>query len=151
MQNKEKKYDFELNLIPFIGFMSVCICFLLLTAVWIEIASINVKQAVGGQSAAETEKKPLLWVMMDIDGALSLDVRDAAKVPAALRKLRIASKDGKVDLAEVEKVAANLLAVEPNLSTALIQPKAQSSYEDIISLMDSFKKNGLHDLGVAPL
>jgi biopolymer transport protein ExbD len=88
---------------------------------------------------------------MDVDGALSLDVRDAAKVPAALRKLRIASKDGKVDYAEVEKVAANLLAVEPNLSTALIQPKAQSSYEDIISLMDSFKKNGLHDLGVAPL
>jgi biopolymer transport protein ExbD len=44
-----------------------------------------------------------------------------------------------------------LVALEPTLKTALIQPQAASAYEDIISLMDEIKKKGLTDLGVAPL
>ena len=37
------------------------------------------------------------------------------------------------------------------LKTVLIQPTAASAYEDIIALMDEFKKSDLTDLGVAPL
>ena len=40
---------------------------------------------------------------------------------------------------------------EPTLNTALIQPQAVSVYEDIIGLMEQFKKSGLADLGVSPL
>ena len=46
-----KSLDFEINLTPFIDLFSVLICFLLLTAVWIQIGSMDVKQAVGGQTA----------------------------------------------------------------------------------------------------
>ncbi|MFP5519405.1 MAG: ExbD/TolR family protein [Bdellovibrionia bacterium] len=151
MQQEPKKYDFELNLIPFIGFMSVCICFLLMTAVWIEINTLNVKQAVGGQSVAETEKKPIMWVFMETDGSVGFDVKDAGKLPAGLRKFRVAAKEGAMDLEAISQYAAELVLKEPGLKTALIQPKAQTNYEDIISIMDSFKKSGLGDLGVVPL
>lgn len=151
MHGRKPHLDFELNLVPFIDLLSVCICFLLITAVWINVGSMNVKQAVGGQSVAETEKKPLLWLFMGAAGDVTIDVRESSMLPPALRKLSLAAKEGKVDHENLMKVVAELKEKEPALRTALIQPKAQSNYEDIIDLMDSVKKAGLADLGVVPL
>lgn len=151
MRRHKKHLDFEVNLVPFIDLLSVCICFLLITAVWLNVGTMNVKQAVGGQPAAETEKKPLLWVLLSDKGELSLEARDTAKLPAQLRKLKVNAVEGKVDFSGLEKIVNQMKESEPNLRTALIQPSAQSSYETIIDLMDQFKKSGMLDLGVVPL
>ena len=150
MSKKKKHLDFELNLIPFIDLLSTCICFLLLTAVWMQIASMNVKQAVGGQPASETEKKPAVWVQLQENGDLGLEVRDA-RVPSKFAKLKIAAAEGKPNRKELGTTVDQLKTLEPALNTALIQPQAASIYEDIIDLMDQFKKSGIADLGVAPL
>lgn len=150
MAKKRKHLDFELNLIPFIDLLSTCICFLLLTAVWLHVGALNVKQAVGGQSAAETEKKPTMWVMLGDKGDVTLDLRDA-RVPAKLAKVSIPGVDGKPNLENLKATLQQIKATEPALTTALIQPRATSVYEDIIDLMDQFRKSGLIDLGVSPL
>lgn len=142
--HKNKHLDFELNLIPCIDLLSVCICFLLLTAVWLQVGSLNVKQALGGQGAAETEKKPQLWVTMGEKGALILNVKQSDKIPSRLASM-------KSNVADLAKSVEQLKTLEPALKTVLIQPQIQSEYEDIISLMDEFKKSGLTDLGVVPL
>ena len=82
MRKNKKHLDFELNLVPFIDLLSVCICFLLITAVWLNVGSLNVKQAVGGQSAAETEKKPLMMVVLEATGEVNLEVQETQRVPA---------------------------------------------------------------------
>ena len=151
MRKHKKHLDFELNLVPFIDLLSVCICFLLITAVWLNVGSLNVKQAVGGQSAAETEKKPLMMVTLDATGDVSLEVQESRNVPAALRKFQVAAVAGKVNTEEIDKILTELKKVEPELRTALIQPKAQTVYEDIVGLMDQFRKSGMIDLGVVPL
>lgn len=150
MAKKHKHLDFELNLIPFIDLLSTCICFLLLTAVWINVGAMNVKQAVGGQAASEAAKKPTMWVMMGAKGDVTLEMRDA-RVPAKLAKVSVPGIDGKPNLANVASLVQEIKATEPALVTALIQPQAASVYEDIIDLMDQFKKSGLVDLGVSPL
>ena len=95
---KHKKHlDFELNLIPFIDLLSTCICFLLITAVWMQIGSLNVKQAVGGQPAAETEKKPIAWIYMETSGAVTFEIKDSSQLPVSLKKSTVVSKDGKID------------------------------------------------------
>ena len=148
---KKKHLDFEINLIPFIDLLSTCICFLLLTAVWLNVGAMNVKQAVGGQPASETERKPTMWVALQSSGDLSLELRDA-RVPAKLAKVTIkAASVGKPDLKGLADVVGQIKTTEPALNTALIQPQAASLYEDIIELMDQFKKSGVIDLGVAPL
>ncbi|MBK9322601.1 MAG: biopolymer transporter ExbD [Bdellovibrionaceae bacterium] len=151
MRKHKKHLDFEINLIPCIDLLSVCICFLLLTAVWLNIGSMNVKQAVGGQSQAETPKKPLMWVFMADDGQLTFNVQQSSLIPAALTNLKIAGLDGHANVGELSRILAQLTSKDPGLKTALIQPRAKTSYEDIIALMDEFKKLGLTDLGVAPL
>jgi biopolymer transport protein ExbD len=149
---KHKKHlDFELNLVSFIDLLSVCICFLLITAVWLNVGSLNVKQAVGGQPASETEKKPLLMVSLDPNGTVGMEVKDSGRVPANLRTVRLEAQAGKVDTEMLGKVLEQLKASEPDLRTALIQPKAATVYEDIVGLMDQFRKSGLIDLGIMPL
>ena len=56
-----------------------------------------------------------------------------------------------MNLESLAKVLEQMKAIEPGLRTALIQPKAQTSYEEIVDLMDRFKKAGMADLGVVPL
>ncbi len=147
----KKHLDFEINLIPCIDLLSVCICFLLLTAVWLQVGSLNVKQAIGGQSAAETEKKPALWVNLGANGELNLNLKQTVKVPARLASLRLKGVEGRADYSELSKILTQMKNLEPNLRTVLIQPRLQSEYEEIIGLMDEFKKAGLIDLGVVPL
>jgi biopolymer transport protein TolR len=144
MRHNRKHLDFEINLIPCIDLLSVCICFLLLTAVWLQVGSMNVKQAIGGQSVAETAKKPQLWVNMGENGELTLNVKESSAVPKRLATL-------KLKLEQLAGAVAQLKQVEPSLNTVLIQPRAQSEYDDIIALMDEFKKAGMNDLGVVPL
>ncbi len=152
MSQSKKHLDFELNLIPFIDLLSTCICFLLLTAVWLNVGSMNVKQAVGGQSAAETVKKPTLWVYLGDKGDISFEARDSQRLPAPMKKFKlIGATDGKMDFVQLASQLEHMIKVEPELKTALIQPRAQTPYEDIIDLMDQFKKSGLGDLGVVPL
>jgi biopolymer transport protein TolR len=150
MSRKKKHLEFEINLIPAIDLLSVCICFLLLTAVWLHVGALNVKQAVGGQPASETAKKPTVWVQITGQGDVSLDVRDA-RVPVKLAKAKVAGKEGKPDLEGIQALASELKAAEPELTTVLIQPQAATMYESIIDVMDSFKKQGMIDLGVSPL
>lgn len=151
MKKNGQHLDFELNLIPFIDLLSTCICFLLLTAVWVQIGSMDVKQAIGGQSAAETAKKATLWIHLSAAGELDLDVQDSARVPANLRKARLNAVEGKVNQAQLGTFLENLKQLEPTLETALIQPKTGTEYELIIDVMDQLKKNGLNDMGVVPL
>jgi biopolymer transport protein ExbD len=150
MAKRHKHLDFEINLIPCIDLLSVCICFLLLTAVWLHVGAMNVKQAVGGQPASETAKKPTVWVQVGASGDLTLDVRDA-RVPAKLTKVKVAPKAGKPNLEDLANVVQQLKTSEPALNTALLQPQAATLYEDIIDVMDQFKKSGVIDLGVSPL
>lgn len=151
MKHAKKHLDFELNLIPFIDLLSTCICFLLITAVWIQIGSMNVKQAVGGQPANETEKKPMMWAYVGQDGSISVDIQNTNQISDKIKKSKLEGKDGKLDLETISKFATELRTLEPNLRTVLIQPKQSTTYEDIVDLMDTVKKAGLTDLGVVPL
>ena len=151
MRHSKKNLDFEVNLIPFIDLLSVCICFLLITAVWLNVGSMDVKQAVGGQAQEDTKKSPVVWIRMTAQGDLDLDVQQSSLLPASLRKFRVPQLDKKIDVAGLEKALMNLKQVDPSLNTGLIQPTASTAYEEIIDVMDKLKKSGMTDLGVSPL
>lgn len=151
MKKSKKHLDFEVNLIPCIDLLSVCICFLLITAVWLNVGSMDVKQAIGGQPQSDTSKNPLVWVRMGEKGDFNLEVQHSSAVPSSLTKIKISAREKKIDLEAFEKALASLKQIEPQLNTGLILPVASTSYEDIIDVMDKLKKNGMTDLGVSPL
>ena len=148
---KKKELNHELNLIAFISLLSVLICSLLLTAIWVQIGTMNVKQAVGGQASESKEKIPTLWAMMQKDGDVVFQLEQAPKLKRKLRKLRVKGLEGALNKEAVELHLSTLVEKIPNLRTGLVKPNAETLYEDIILLMDQFKKAGLVDLGVSPL
>jgi biopolymer transport protein TolR len=54
----KKPLDSELNLIPFIDLLIVNICFLLITAVWVQMARIKVSQKGKGSAAEKADDVP---------------------------------------------------------------------------------------------
>ena len=54
----KKPVDAELNLVPFIDLLVCCICFLLITAVWTQMARIEVNQKGKGSAAKKQDDKP---------------------------------------------------------------------------------------------
>ncbi len=64
-----KPVDVDLNLVPFIDVMSVLVAFLLLTAVWTNLAQINIKPGgLGTESEQKTEPPINLSVLIAQDG-----------------------------------------------------------------------------------
>ena len=62
---KRKTLDAELNLVPFIDLLVCCICFLLLTAVWVDLGHIEAKQkqrSAGGKANLEKTLKVAVLV-----------------------------------------------------------------------------------------
>ena len=149
-RGKKKHLDFELNLIPFIDLLSTCICFLLLTAVWLNVGTLNVKQAIGGQPQAETEKLPHLWIQLHSNGDVVLDLQDS-RASGKFQKQLIKGLDGKPQVTALDEMVKSVKCFEPGIRQALLQPQAGTVYEDMVAVMDSFKKNGLVDIGVTPL
>ena len=54
----KKSLDAELNLIPFIDLLIVNICFLLITAVWVQMARIKVSQKGKGSQSEKVDEQP---------------------------------------------------------------------------------------------
>lgn len=142
----KKDLNFELNLIPVFDILSVCICFLLMTVVWVHVGSMNVSQAIGGQSAAETKKSPTVWATIKESGATEFTFRNMEK---PLKPMRINGKNGRIDIAMAERVVKSL--ENRGLEIALVMPSKNTKYNDVIQLMDLMKSQNLKDVGLAPL
>jgi biopolymer transport protein TolR len=67
----KKPLDAAINLVPFIDLLSCCISFLLITAVWTQLARMNVTQkgqgAVGSEQE-QTEQKVQITIFVNKDG-----------------------------------------------------------------------------------
>ena len=68
----KKPLDASLNLVPFIDLLSCCISFLIITAVWTQLARMDVTQKGQGAAGASEEKPPeptvTLTLFIDKDG-----------------------------------------------------------------------------------
>lgn len=152
--NQEKSLDAEVNLIPFISLLSMLICTLLLTAVWIQIGSMDVKQSVGAEGKdAGASQESTLWAFVDEKGQIELKLENApANLPKSLRKISIqATNEGAPNYDLLTAKLVEIKKADPKLAIALIQPKGNTEYDHIIQLMDRLKNESINDLGVVPL
>lgn len=146
----KKDLNFEVNIIPILDILSVLICFLLLTAVWIQLGSIDTQQAVGDNniSAAQTNP-PSLWIAVGSNGALRLSLRDV-KTSMPLERTVNAGREG-INWDIANSLITNIKTQLPDLKTVIIRPAAKVNYGDVIRLMDNLKKLQLTDIGLSPL
>jgi biopolymer transport protein TolR len=146
-----KELNFELNLLPVISMLSVCICFLLLTAVWTHIGTLGIQQALGQESTRADQTAPSLWVTMKPQGEIVFSLKDMPQAAATLRDLTVAASGTSVNWQAVDSHMLRLHQAFPNLKTALIMPQGQVPYGNVIHLMDHFKQVDMSEVGIAPM
>jgi biopolymer transport protein TolR len=146
---KKKELDAQLNLTPFIDLLSTCVCFLLITAVWIEIGTVEVKQSHG--TSANQEKKETF----DID----LVFKDPTEMSLNLKKngKRVQSLKVKAENFEDMLVQLNQTIIGQvltfkkksiEIATATVTPRSSVNYGSLISTLDVLRKNRIVNIGV---
>jgi biopolymer transport protein TolR len=83
-----KSQNFDLNLVPFIDLLSVLITFLLVTAVWLQLSSVNIEQSIQDPNApppppTDTPPTPPLTIHISADAVEVFRNYDARKSFAA--------------------------------------------------------------------
>ena len=150
-RSEKKEMNFELDLLPVISMMSVCICFLLLTAVWTQVGSVNIDQGLGQESTRADQKAPSLWVTMKSNGEVEMKMMDSPETPANLRARTFSLGANGAGWSALENQAAEIKRSLPTLKTALIMPDSKVNYGDVIHMMDRLKVLQVNEIGIAPL
>lgn len=150
-KGRKKNTNFELNLIPFIDVLSTCICFLLVTAVFMNLGAFHVNQAVGTSKSESQKPQGSLTVSMGDQGAIRIEVKDVKGLPSSQSLVNFAGDNGRVNFKQLEVWIESFAARFTTVKTVLLMPNPTSKYDDMIQLMAQFKKSSMDEIGVAPL
>lgn len=148
MSHARKNVDFEINLLPVISVLAVCICFLLLTAVWVHIGTIDTAQAIGAESTSGANNPPSLVVQLDKDQSFELQLKD---INTQQRRFMIRSNHGTADWKRLDSALLSLKQRFPQLNTSVVLNRSQVKYGHVIKTVDSLKKANFKDVGVSPI
>ena len=130
-----------------ISLLAVCISFLLITAVWVQLGSSDISQALG--SEGKDDKSALIMeARFGNNGDLDLSVLQGDK---RISSTKIKMNGRKLNPSSLNKRLGWLKQKYPKISTGIVLPAANSSLEDIITTVDVIRGNRISDVGVAPL
>ncbi len=151
-KGRKKSTNFELNLVPFIDVLSTCICFLLVTAVFINLGSFHVSQAVGSEKNQQAEKpQGTVTVSLGGRGDIRFEVKDVKGLGRSQSLTTITGDQGKVNFKRTEEWIKAFTSRYTDVKTVLIMPNPSSKYDDLIQLMAQFKASAMDQIGIAPL
>ena len=146
---RKKSLDAEINLVSFIDLLSMCICFLLMTAVWLEVGALQVKQSHGTEGAASTSQSLELSLKMASPTQAELILKKGGK---PVQKASIKGASTSEVSKQIDQNVARWVqgAQGAGISAAMIETSASVNYGDLVSVMDSLRKNQVVNLGVIP-
>lgn len=141
----KKPVDFEINLIPCIDLFSVLIAFLLMTAVWTEIAKIDVKQKPNQQGEDQPEPKEdealRLSIFVKVNG-YTVTMKGAA--PRDIQK-----KGDQWDAQGLSEVLKAVVAQYPGNNDVTVRSEDSVPYQQLISVMDACLTHSLQGITVS--
>jgi biopolymer transport protein TolR len=145
----KKELNAELNLTPFIDLLSTCVCFLLITAVWIEIGSVEVKQSHGTSAAASKKISYDLDIVYKSPQIVNLTLKRNNR---RVKTFRVKADTARAMLANLNTTLVSKVLNFKNkkieIQTATITPRSSVDYGHMISTMDVLRQNNILNIGV---
>jgi len=144
----KKALDAEINLVPFIDLLSCCISFLLITAVWTQIAGLQVASS-GGPPEPQQKQEQFVY----IDTATTEKGYQLTMPGAAVEIPKVTSTGGGAafDRRSLAEKLKTLKASLPDQSAITVQPEDAVAYDDLVSTVDICLGEQLRNVTVAPL
>ena len=127
----KKQLDAQINLVPFIDLLSCCISFLIITAVWTQLARMNVTQkgpASAGTVENTEEKTVQLAVLVNKDGfSFTKSTGENTDIPL---------KGEDYDYAKLADVMAEAKRTYPDKNDVQIKAADSVIYQKVVHTMD---------------
>jgi biopolymer transport protein ExbD len=143
----KKALDAELNLVPFIDLLSCCISFLLITAVWTQIAGLQVASS-GGPPDQQKQESTIDVKLLLTEKGYSLAMAGAAiDIPKVNGKDGVPAFDRKTLTEKLKTLKASL----PDQSAITVQPEDAVAYSDLVETVDTALGEQLRNVTVAPM
>jgi biopolymer transport protein TolR len=138
----KKALDAELNLVPFIDLLSCCISFLLITAVWTQIAGLQVASS-GGPPDQQTKQESTIDVKLLLnDKGYQLTMAGAS--------IDIPKLNGAFDRKGLGEKLKTLKANLPDQTAITVLPEDSVAYADLVETVDTAMGEKLRNVTVAP-
>jgi biopolymer transport protein ExbD len=143
-KKKKKSLDAVINVVPAIDLLSCCITFLLYTAVWTQIARLQVMQLGSGApepTTAEQKQTLLVTLAMGERGFnLSTSAGSSVDIPTLGR-----DAEGKIrfDLKALGDQLKQLKGSYPDAAAITVQAEDTVPYGDLVQVIDSAIGAGL--------
>src|SRR5262245_5754138 len=134
-----------INLVPFIDLLSCCISFLLITAVWTQLARMDVTQKGQGAAGSSDEKPPenqvQLTLYVDKDGyTFSKSTGESTQIPL---------KGDDYDYNRLGEVLAKAKSEHPDKNDIAVKSDDTVIYNKIIRTMDVALSAKFPDIGLS--
>jgi biopolymer transport protein TolR len=136
----KRNANVELNLVPFIDLLSTLICFLLITAVWQQLAVLSTNS-----SSPSANENPQQENKVDLSVSLLLDHIQIAEGQAMTNIPHIGKEP---DYATLERKLAELKVKYPTRSDLTLHSDSQAPYKQLIKLMDTMTGARFSDVAV---
>jgi biopolymer transport protein TolR len=144
--DERRKASVDLNIVPFIDLMSVCIIFLLITAVWTQVSMIQIGSSIYGKKTAQDVAPPPpraeVPFRLDVqqDGYRIVVGRSSSSIP------KVGGQYNRVSLINELKKVKELY---PDKVDAVITVLDELPYESLINGMDALLTTGFPEISVA--
>lgn len=148
MNTKSKDLDFEVNLLPVLSVLSICICFLLTTAIWSRMGYIGINQAIGDELPTTGKNPDSVFVKLKSSGQLLLQWKSGADSSLLSEKTIAASSSKRFDWSRSKKIISDFVA-RAGTKTVVVMPEFGVNYGDAIHLLDQLRGLSLQ-IGLAP-
>lgn len=136
----------DLNLVPIIDLMSVCIIFLLITAVWTQVSMIQIGSSIYGQKTSEEKAEPPKRAEIPF----RLDVlKDGYRVIIGRQEMRFPKVAGKYDQEKLTTELKRIKELYPDKADCVVTVLDELPYETLIGGMDALLVAGFPEIAVA--
>jgi len=144
----KKALDAEINLVPFIDLLSCCISFLLITAVWTQIAGLQISSSGGPPEPQQNQEATIDLKLLLTEKGYTITMPGAqVDIP------KIAGVDGQpaFDRKTLSEKLKTLKSTLPDQSAITVEPEDAVAYDDLVSTVDACLGEQLRNVTVAPL
>lgn len=142
----DDKTTVDLNLVPIIDLMSVCIIFLLITAVWTQVSMIQIGSSIYGKKSSDEQVEPPPRAEIPF----RLDVlRDGYRVIIGRQTLQFPKVGGEYDQDRLIGELKKIKELYPEKVDAVVTVLDDLPYGSLIGGMDALLTAGFPEISVA--
>lgn len=140
----KKSVDSEIPLVPFIDLLLCCVMFLLVTAVWNQLARLDANQQQPGQQAPnEPPPEEKIKVVLQVKATgyvIASTAGDRVEVPKV---------GDKFDVEVLREKLQERKRLEPNRRDLVVAPEDGVLYEDVVAAMDTVVGEGFPEMSLS--